>query len=81
MAISERKVKNDLYWLYSFGHTVAECSAQLKISRIWAAHTLATMCRGDKYIEGAHLRGKKSPYRKAKFIYINPQDRYFDHGV
>ena len=79
--MSELGIKNELYWRYSRGYTVNECAAILKISKIWAAHTLAAMCRGDQYIEGAHLRGKKSPYRKARFVYINDRDRHYDHNV
>lgn len=78
--MSELAIKNELYWRYSYGKTVNQIADELHISRIWAAHSLATLCRGDVYIEGAHARAKRAR-KKARFVYISERDRHFDHGV
>jgi hypothetical protein len=81
MAVGERKLRNDLYFEYSFGRNVDEIANALHISQIWARHTLARMAKDDLYIEGAHIRAKRSKFRKARFVYISDRDRYYDHGV
>lgn len=70
-----QKTRNDIWYAYARGYSPSAISSSLGYSLTWVKEELRRMMEAGPYLEGAHLRARRSPYRRARFV-ISPEERW-----
>lgn len=73
-----QKARNDVWYDYAQGMDPPAIAGRRGLSLIWVRHRLTEMVRQGPYLQAAHLRNKRSKYRKTRFVFSCREDRWME---